>query len=232
MARSAKQEEVVVLRSPKSYEYSVSYGQPRLKKGHVYFSPKEVKHLAVAGLLILAIGFSSLLYANYYSAFAALGSVAVFAVILTLSFFAHEIAHKVTAQRRGLWAEFRLTMWGAVLSLVSVINPWFKILSPGAMMISGSSNVEELGRISLAGPVTNIVISTGCLGVAVLPSQFSEILYFAAFLNAFMAVFNLIPFGVFDGFKIFSWNKKTWGIVFVISLVLAIATFVLGGFSL
>lgn len=235
LARTAKQEEVLVLRSPKSYQHSVTFGQPRMTKGKVYFSPKEVKHLTVAGLLIMGIGLSSLLYPSFFGyadVFAALSPVAIFAVVLTTSFFAHEIAHKVAAQTRGLWAEFRLTMWGAILTLISVINPLFKILSPGAMMISGSSNTEELGKISLAGPATNIVLSVALLGLAVIPSPFQPILFLAAFLNGFMAVFNLIPVGILDGFKIYSWDRKTWAIVFAASIVLAVAAFLLGGFTL
>ena len=64
--------------------------------------------------------------------------MAVFAAIMTVSFLAHEIAHKVMAQKEGLWAEFRLTTWGAVLTFVSVFLP-FKMIAPGAMMIGGQA---------------------------------------------------------------------------------------------
>ena len=43
----------------------------------------------------------------------------------------------------------------------------------------------------------------------------------AAFLNGFMAVFNLVPFGILDGYKIFSWNKKIWAVAFAMSVALA-----------
>ena len=61
VARASKQEEVLVLKKPSSYEYTVSFGQPRRMKGRVYFSPKELKHLAGAGLLVLGIGLSSVI---------------------------------------------------------------------------------------------------------------------------------------------------------------------------
>src|SRR3990170_11669 len=218
-ARASRQEEVVVLQSPRSYEYSVTFGQPRLAKGRVYFSPKEVKHLAVAGALVMGIGFSSALYPSVFGLVdwvAGLAVFGIFAVVLTGSFFAHEIAHKVTAQRRGLWAEFRLTMWGSILTLISVISPLFKIISPGAVMISGSATREDIGKISLAGPSVNIFLSVVLFGLAIVPSQFSVILFFAAFLNGFMALFNLIPVGILDGFKIFSWDKKVWGLAFAV----------------
>jgi Zn-dependent protease len=50
-------------------------------------------------------------------------------------------------------------------------------------------------------------------------------LFFAAYINAFMAVFNLIPFGILDGYKIFSFNKKIWALAFTASAILAIVTY-------
>jgi Zn-dependent protease len=227
LARASKQEEVAVLQAPKSYQYSVTFGQPRMTKGKVYFSPKEVKHLAVAAVLVMGIGLSLALYPEIFGTAdsGSLAAVSVYAVVLTLSFFTHEIAHKVTAQKHGLWAEFRLTMWGAVLTLVSVLSPVFKIISPGAMMIGNSPDVKEMGKISLAGPAVNIFLSAVLFGGALVPSQFSEVLLLAAFLNGFMAVFNLIPVGILDGFKIFSWNKKIWAVVFAMSAALAAANY-------
>ena len=230
LARASKQEEVVVLKTPSSYEYTVSFGQPRRMQGRVYFSPKELKHLASAGLLVMGIGLSSVIYSSSL----ALGNLAVglpiFAAILTVSFFLHEMAHKVSAQRRGLWAEFRLTLWGAVLTLVSIISPLFKIIVPGAVMISGSAGIREMGMISLAGPVTNITLSAGFLGLALFaPSDIAWVFFLSAVLNGFMAVFNLIPFGIFDGFKIFSWDKKIWAIAFAASLALTITAYIRSG---
>ena len=230
LARASKQEEVLVMKTPSSYEHTVSYGQPRMPKGRVYFSPKELKHLAGAGLLVLGIGLSSVIYSGSLK----LGNLAVglpiFALILIVSFFMHEMAHKFTAQRRGLWAEFRLTLWGAVLTLVSIISPLFKIIAPGAVMISGSAGIRDMGKISLAGPATNISLSAAFLGLALfVPSDIAWVFFLSALLNGFMAVFNLIPFGIFDGFKIFSWDKKVWAVAFAVSLALTITAYVLFG---
>jgi len=228
VARASKQEETLLVRTPRSYEYTVSFGQPRLAKGRVYFSPKELKHLAGAGVLVAGVGLSSALYSNSLE----LGNLAlglpIFAIILTISFFMHELAHKFTAQRRGLWAEFRLTLWGAIMTLVSVISPLFKIIAPGAVMISGSTGLRDMGEVSLAGPITNISLSAVFLGLVILaPVDIAWVFFMSALLNGFMAVFNLIPFGIFDGFRIFSWDKKIWALAFVISLVLTIAAYVL-----
>jgi Zn-dependent protease len=154
--------------------------------------------------------------------------MAVFSIIITASFLVHEIAHKIMAQKDGLWAEFRLTTWGAVLTLVSVFLP-LKMISPGAMMIAGSPNGKEIVKISLAGPITNIVFSTALFGVgfALFPSAYAYamILFFAAYINSFIAVFNLIPLGILDGQKIFSWNKKIWALAFAASAALALIAY-------
>jgi Zn-dependent protease len=38
-----------------------------------------------------------------------------------------------------------------------------------------------------------------------------------AAINAFMAVFNLIPFGVLDGLKVFRWSKAIWLVLFALA---------------
>ena len=103
------------------------------------------------------------------------------------------------------------------------------MIAPGAMMIAGSPNGDDIVKISLAGPVTNIILSAGILGVAfaIYPSTFALMLFFAAYINAFLSIFNLIPIGILDGYKIFSYNKKLWLLAFIPSLALTIYTFIL-----
>jgi Zn-dependent protease len=151
-----------------------------------------------------------------------------FTVILAASFFAHEIAHKVTAQRRGLWAEFRLTLWGSAITLVFMILPTpFKLISPGAVMISGSAQLSEIGKISIAGPATNLVISTLLLAISpFVPSSYLLIFLIGALLNGYLALFNLIPFGILDGFKILNWDKKIWALAFGASLILTAISYI------
>jgi Zn-dependent protease len=227
LARAQRQEDAAAFQGANTYEYRVTYGAPRRTRGHVYFSPKEIKHLAAAVLLVMGVGLSYGFYAdglsgNWAVLFSAL------AVILTVSFFAHEIAHKVTAQRRGLWAEFRLTLWGAVLTFVFMILPvTFKLISPGAVMISGPASRDEIGKISIAGPTTNIVLSSVFLSVAFLVPSLFLVFVLGALVNGFIAVFNLIPFGILDGFKIFNWNKTVWALAFTASAALMAISYIL-----
>ncbi len=218
-----------------SYNYSYVYGQDLYKhKNHIFTSPKELKHIGIAAALVIGIGFSIGLYATLLPEIAGfnftwtLSMMAVFALIMVASFLTHEIGHKIIAQRRGLWAEFRLTTWGAVLTFASVFLP-IRMIAPGAMMISGSlQNKDDLVKISIAGPITNLIYSCLFLGLAfTLPVTFAwgSLLLFAAYLNAFMAVFNLLPFGILDGYKIFNLNKKIWVATFIPAAILALVTF-------
>jgi Zn-dependent protease len=226
LARAQRQDNTVVFQRPSSYEYKVTYGAPRRTKGRIYFSPKELKHFAVATLLVIGIGLSIGLFSDIFVRTGWSG-MSFFAIILTASFLTHEIAHKVTAQRRGLWAEFRLTLWGAALTLISVISPLFKIIAPGAVMISGPARMDEIAKISIAGPLVNIVFSFVLLGAAFVPNPYSGLLLLLALWNGFIALFNLIPMGILDGYKIFSWNKTVWALVFTVSVALTAVSYVM-----
>ncbi len=89
-------------------------------------------------------------------------------------------------------------------------------------MIMGSGNRETVGKTALSGPVTNIILSTFCILFAQITQ---ELFLFIAFINAFLALFNLIPFGVFDGLKVFRWNKTYWFIVFSVSIILTLFSY-------
>jgi Zn-dependent protease len=223
-ARTPKEQtQPVIVQKQRPYEYTITYTPTQLKRGKIHFSSKEIKHLTVAALLVIGVGLSLGLFSNlFHNDYVML---ATFTIVLTMSFFLHEIAHKIVAQREGLWAEFRLMLIGAVLTLVSIITPLFKIISPGAVVVAGSADLKSMGKTSIAGPTTNIALSTMFLAVTFLFPQQIGILALAAFFNAWIALFNLIPFGVLDGFKIFQWDKKLWVLAFTASLVLMLISY-------
>ncbi len=218
-ARAQTQERVMAPQSYNSYNYSYVFGQdPYKRRVRVVFSQKEVKHIGIAAALVIGIGLSMALYSFSWS----WTVMATFAVVMTVSFLVHEIAHKVMAQQAGMWAEFRLTTWGAVLTLVSVFLP-FKMIAPGAMMIGGQPpSAKDMVKISIAGVITNMIFAATFLGLAFgLPiSEYSGMLFFSAYINSFMALFNLIPFGVLDGYKLFLLNRTVWALAFIPSIVL------------
>ncbi len=187
---------------------------------------KRTQTLSYCRIARNGIGFSIALYADYMNPYY-LGwtwtTVTVFSLILTASFLIHEVMHKVTAQKRGMWAEFRLTTWGSLLTLASVILP-FKFISPGAVMISGNARLKDIGEISIAGPSINMILCAGFLGGALFSGTLEvySLCILAAFINATIAIINLIPFGILDGYKIFSWNRKIWAASFAVAIALAI----------
>jgi len=126
--------------------------------------------------------------------------IAVAAAAALTAFVAHEMAHKVSAQRRGYWAEFRLSVPGLLVSVVTAVLG-FLFAAPGATMIGGTADQDDMGRISLAGPATNFVFSLGFLAGAFVAGAYpagalpSLIFLFLAYINAWFAAFNMIPIG-------------------------------------
>jgi len=203
-------------------EYSVTYVPVEpLNNGKVHFSVKEVQHLTIAALLVMGIAISLIIFPGFRISVNPT-IIAALATTLVVSFFTHEMAHKITAQKHGFWAEFRLTFMGAILTLFSIMSPYFKVISPGAVIVSGLADKESLGKVSIAGPSTNIVLSAAFFATSFVSAEnaLAPIFLFGAAFNAWIALFNLIPLGILDGFKVFAWNKRIWISTFVISLLL------------
>ena len=218
-ARAPREEAppIIVEREPTrpSYKYTITYA-PKPAAKVFWFSTTELKHLALGTLLVLGVGLSFMPYMG------STGLVSL-AIAFTLSFFLHELAHKFSAQHFGLWAEFRLTMQGALITLISMLLPFFKIISPGAVMIAGPITKETAGKTALSGPLTNIVLSALCTMIAATTQNAS--FWIVAGINALIAFFNLIPFGIMDGLKVFWWNKIVWALAFVASVALMTYTY-------
>lgn len=159
---------------------------------------------------------------------------AISAVAVGLGFLLHELSHKYFAQRYGYKAEFR--SFDEMLFLAVIMGFFgFVIAAPGAVMIfSRVIDKRKNGIISVAGPIMNIVLAvlffiiaiffTGSLNGAlnlmnqhifeILKTSFFESLLVIGFIvNSWLALFNMIPFWLFDGKKVFSWNKAVWFIV-------------------
>ncbi|MDI6847240.1 MAG: AN1-type zinc finger domain-containing protein [Candidatus Bathyarchaeia archaeon] len=230
LARAPKREaKPIILQKQKPYEYTITYS-PRPPSKIFWFSQRELKHLTLGALLVMGVGLSYIPQIPGLSVLMRPEILLSLAIIFTLAFLLHEIAHKLSAQRYGLWAEFRLTLFGALITLLSMLPfPFFKIISPGAVMIAGTITRKEVGKTALAGPLTNITLSTIFTTVAIGASATIEIIaliaVFGAWINAIIALFNLIPFGMLDGFKIFLWNKTIWALAFTASLVLTIVSY-------
>lgn len=131
-------------------------------------------------------------------------------------FVLHELSHKFAARRYGFWAEFRMWPLGLVLALATSLIG-FIFAAPGATYISGVNiTKEENGIISLAGPLTNVVIGIFFLPILLVGQGFFAVLGFYGFyINVFLALFNMLPILPLDGAKVFSWSKARWASVFL-----------------
>ncbi len=196
------------------------------------FSAVEKKDLAFAGFMI-SLAFAVLLSGGYRAVFS-LNSALLIAFVVSfftagIGFLLHEIMHKYVAQRYGLRAEFRAfrgMLWLALL--FSFLG--FIVTAPGAVFISGLITREKNGKISLAGPMTNIVLA---LLFLILLFSFGNsgllgaLLNYGLTINALLAAFNMIPVMPFDGAKILYWNKIIYGITTLVAIGLFILSFVI-----
>jgi Zn-dependent protease len=126
----------------------------------------------------------------------------------------------VTAQRHGFWAEFRLSPFGLILSLVTAAVG-FLFAAPGATLVAGigEHDAGNWGRTSLAGPMSNLAFATAFYGASIgasyaLPAWVGPLL-FLAFINAWFGTFNLVPVGPLDGAKVLRWSTAVWVLALV-----------------
>lgn len=142
------------------------------------------------------------------------------AIAVGSGFLLHELAHKFFAQRYNCWAEFRADN---KMLFIAVLFSLFGYIfaAPGAVIISGRVDQRKNGIISLAGPATNVVLALVFAYITSFGGFFQYLGSFGFKINAWLALFNMIPFGFFDGTKVFRWNK----LVYLLSLAVMISLF-------
>ncbi len=206
------------------------------------FSAQERKDLGISILLVSLVAIS--LQAGAFGVggipfvsgvLATLGAInsgywwvpaATIAMFLAV-YLVHEMAHKFMAQHFGMWAEFRMTMQGYYLSAIAIVFS-IPIFGTGAVFTSGAHSREEDGLVNFVGPFSNFVFasSLAMLAITVLPI-ISDPFYVVRFLfmmgialNAFIGLFNMVPFQPFDGGTIYAWNKRLWALLTIALLIL------------
>ncbi len=127
-----------------------------------------------------------------------------------IGFLFHELGHKFVAQKYGCVAEFRAfdQMLMLALGLAAIVG--FIFAAPGAVMISGRITRRENGIISAAGPLVNFVLGIVFLFLGYLFPAYTMAFSIGFTINFWLGLFNMIPFGNFDGIKIFQWNPYVW----------------------
>jgi Zn-dependent protease len=176
----------------------------------------ELRDLIVS-VIVLSLAFSKFNLAEF----------PMMLVIIVLVFVLHEMAHRYVARSYGCFAEYRMWPLGLLLALLSSFTGII-FAAPGATYISPYTRKKfafsvvhltkkEYGKISLAGPITNIVV-----GLAALLLIFAyplDLFLTLAEISFFLAFFNLLPIFPLDGSKVMTWNMKIWLTAFAISLI-------------
>lgn len=184
------------------------YRRPR---GRISFSKTEILHITVA-IAVLSAAFSIMMRGSILDpvdpTMNILLIVGMSFILVICSFLFHEFGHKFVAQRFNAWSEFRAYPFGLMMALIFSMAG-FLFAAPGAVYIKGNMDKETYGKISLAGPGVNFVISA--IAIVIAFSLDSGTLAFAifkmlAYLNAFLGLFNMIPVPPFDGSKIVTWS--------------------------
>ncbi|MFC7214084.1 metalloprotease [Saliphagus sp. GCM10025334] len=185
------------------------------------FSDRELFDLALAWI-VLSVAFALLLAPIHLG----LASAGHFATMIALSFVTvgvafllHELAHKVVAVRFGQVAAFRADYQMLFLAIMSALIG-FLFAAPGAVYHRGRITYRENGLISVAGPVTNLILAGLFLpmlvGTRALegPALLQQVGHMGVVINLFLAAFNMIPFGPLDGKSVLEWSKPVFAVTF------------------
>ncbi len=213
------------------------YGTVRAGRPGLRFSREELLHILLAcGALILAFTmsivspfFGGLSYTSEEIVLIAGAS----AIAVLSGFLLHELMHKAVAQRYGAWAEFRSSRMGLILAVVTGFLG-IVFAAPGAVYIGGPLTPKQNGKVSLAGPLTNLAVGTLFLGAALvvgpgavgLAGYVFFVFELSGYINVFLGGFNLLPIPPLDGSKVFHWNKPIW----VAALAGTIAVYLVGAY--
>lgn len=201
-----------------------------------------------AGVRLFSLSFDNLTAEIFFIAAVGVGS----------GFLLHELAHKFTAMRYGYHAEFKTSPNGLLMTIGSSLLG-FLFAAPGAVYISrplygSDGSASEISgnpaddeywdnltsrraddkdlKISIAGPVTNIVLAAlffAAIKMGILSGLILEAAVYGIIINLILAAFNMIPFGPLDGAKVFRSNSLIWVITGVPMILLGlVAMFVPG----
>ena len=199
----------------------------------VSFTAREVRDILIS-MLVIAVIFAYLINGRNINE-NLIFLIPSLLVAVGLGFVLHELAHKFVAVRYGFYAEFRMWLEGLIFALVTAFLLGFVFVAPGAVYIHGEHiSREQNGKISIAGPLVNIVLALIFLALTpfitknptdIMGFIFMTIVVYGFIINSILAAFNLIPLGIFDGAKVLRWNPIIWGITFVVAIILAVKAY-------
>ncbi|MDO5822978.1 site-2 protease family protein [Methanobrevibacter sp.] len=199
------------------------------------FTSSEVRDLIIA-FIVISLSFAIVNGGRDTSAVLAILPIVMVGV--GAGFILHELGHKFVSMKYGYWAEFKLWPEGLIFALVSSFLG-FVFAAPGAVYTYADYMTDEInGKISIAGPIVNIILALIFLAIAV--AMYPSALYFETSalifiicsvgysINSFLAAFNLIPIGNLDGSKVLTWNFGIWIITIAIAGIMTLMSMTVG----
>jgi len=177
----------------------------------------EVKELLIAWLVLsFCASVGTILYPGKF-----LKVFSISLATLGLGFIGHELMHRNVARRYGCWAEFKLWRMGLAMALLFAFASGGRMIfaAPGAVYISSFSpfgigiSKKVYGVISISGPLANLIVASLFFILISAGGIWSEIGHLGYSVNMWLAAFNLLPFGVMDGQKVFQWSSGIWAVV-------------------
>lgn len=177
--------------------------------------PKELRDIALSAVALAFI----FVYQGIDSLVASLALLPIGLLTVSTSFVLHELGHRALARKYKFHAEYRMWPQGVLLAVLLALatNGAFIFAAPGAVVIMPRADLwgrfrplsrRAYGIISGIGPAINIVLATA-FAAAALVSGIGP-LWFGASINAWLALFNMLPFGPLDGTKVLAWNRLAW----------------------
>ncbi len=143
------------------------------------------------GIAALKFGF---VFVKFSSIFIALAAYALifgwkFAVGFVLLILIHESGHYIEARREGL-------------------HPKLPVFIPflGAYVQYTRGHPWQTVRVAIAGPILGGAAGAVCFAIA--QSNGSRLMFALAYTSFFLNLFNMLPFGIFDGGAV--WRSARW----------------------
>ncbi|MDD3857188.1 MAG: peptidase M50 [Methanoculleus sp.] len=145
-------------------------------------------------------------------------------VTVGVAFVLHELAHKFAAMRYGYWAEFKKDNQMLLVAVVMAALVGVVFAAPGATYVYGNATRTENGRISAAGPITNLLLCIPFAALALFSGGglLALIGLVGLRINAMIATFNMLPISVLDGRKVLDWNPAVFAVLIVASVGLLV----------
>jgi Zn-dependent protease len=148
------------------------------------------------------------------------------AFVLFFAFIGHELAHRQVARRLGYIAMYQADYTTSAACRDFPLLFGFVFAAPGAVVISPfrlhghGDERRDVFFISAAGPLTNIAFAAA--GAALMTALRSEIWRFFAYINAWLAFFNLLPIKPLDGYNMIRTNPALWLPVIAVAALLVL----------